>query len=141
MSEVALDGVKKYLDTTLVLKNITFMVNDGEKAGIIGENGCGKTTVLKLIAGILKLNHCAGYPYAPIPPGFDEGWVKISKNSSCAYLDQIPQYADGLKVLDVLKLSFSEIYSIENELRQLELSMQKQEGTENLAEPWQNTVS
>lgn len=128
MSEVALDGIKKYLDTTLVLKNITFMVNDGEKAGIIGENGCGKTTVLKLIAGILKLNHCAGYPYAPIPPGFDEGWVKISKNSSCAYLDQIPQYADGLKVIDVLKLSFSEIYRIENELRQLELSMQNQEG-------------
>jgi ATP-binding cassette subfamily F protein 3 len=70
MHEISFDGVKKYLDATLVLRNISFQINKGEKVGIIGENGSGKTTILKLIAGILKLNHCAGYPYAPIPPGY-----------------------------------------------------------------------
>lgn len=73
MAEISFDGVKKYMDTTLVLKNITFMVTEGEKVGIVGENGSGKSTILKLIAGILELNHCAGYPYAPVPPGYDEG--------------------------------------------------------------------
>lgn len=130
MAEVALEGVKKYLDSTLVLKNVSFLINNGEKAGIIGPNSSGKSTVLKLIAGILKLNHCAGYPYAPVPPGYDEGWVKISKDTSCAYLDQIPQYPEGMRVIDVLKLSFAELYSIENEMRLLENSMQSQEGAE-----------
>ena len=83
--EISLDKVKKYLDTSLILENITFNVTDGEKVGIVGENGCGKTTILKLISGILPMNHCAGYPYAPIPPGFDEGWVNTPKNASIAY--------------------------------------------------------
>lgn len=124
MKDLFVNGVKKYLDSTLILKNITFMVNEGERAGIIGENGSGKTTILKLIAGILTLNHCAGYPYAPIPPGFDEGWVVLPKDTVCAYLDQIPDYKEGVKVIDVLKLAFEEIYSLEVQLRSLEEEMQ-----------------
>ncbi|MBH1940428.1 ABC-F family ATP-binding cassette domain-containing protein [Mobilitalea sibirica] len=130
MSEIALDGVKKYMDTTLVLKNITFLITEGEKVGIVGGNGCGKTTILKLIAGLLKLNHCAGYPYAPVPPGYDEGWVKISKDTTVAYLEQIPQYADNMKVIDVLNQSFEEIHMVEKEMHLLEKSMQELEGKE-----------
>lgn len=128
MYGITLDGVKKYMDTTLVLKNITFQINEGEIVGIIGNNGCGKTTVLKLIAGILELNHCAGYPYAPVPPGFDEGWVRMSKGITCSYLEQIPQYDKVLKVIDVLNLSFTEVYEIEVKMRQLERDMTYLEG-------------
>lgn len=130
MVEITLDGVKKYMDTTLVLKNISFHVTEGERVGIVGENGCGKSTILKLIAGILKLNHCAGYPYAPVPPGYDEGWVKISKNTTCAYLEQIPQYERNMKVVDVLNLSFEEVHRIEEEMHRLEREMQVLEGKE-----------
>lgn len=130
MLEISLDGVKKYLDDKLVLKNITFLVTGDEKVGIVGENGSGKSTILKLIAGILKLNHCAGYPYAPIPPGYDEGWVTISKDATCAYLEQIPQYMENMKVIDVLNLSFDEVDRIELQMHQLEKSMQALNGTE-----------
>lgn len=130
MYDIALDGVKKYMDTTLVLKEITFMVNGGEKAGIIGENGCGKSTVLKLISGQLTLNHCAGYPYAPVPPGYDEGWVIKPKEAVCAYLDQMPDYPEGLKVIDVLNLAFEEVRKIERDMRKLEEDMKVYEGRE-----------
>ena len=130
MYDIALDGVKKYMDTTLVLKDITFMVNGGEKAGIIGENGCGKSTVLKLISGQLTLNHCAGYPYAPVPPGYDEGWVIKPKEAVCAYLDQMPDYPAGLKVIDVLNLAFEEVRKIELDMRKLEEEMEIYEGRE-----------
>ncbi len=130
MSEIIFDGVKKYMDTTLVLKNISFIVTEGEKVGIVGENGCGKSTILKLIAGIIKLNHCAGYPYAPVPPGYDEGWVKLSRDTTCAYLDQLPSYEDHLKVIDVLNLSFEEVYRLERELHRLEEEMQSLTGME-----------
>jgi ATPase subunit of ABC transporter with duplicated ATPase domains len=128
MSELYLDGVKKYLDTTLILKNVTFMVNEGERVGIVGENGSGKTTILKLIAGILTLNHCAGYPYAPVPLGYDEGWVILPKNKNCAYLEQIPDYPEGMKVIDVLNLAFYEVYGIEKEMRALEEKLSELEG-------------
>ncbi len=130
MSDLYLDGVKKFLDTTLILKNVTFMVNGGEKAGIVGENGSGKTTILKLIAGLLKLNHCAGYPHAPVPLGYDEGWVVVPKGETCAYLDQIPNYPEGTRVIDVLNMAFDELNRIELELRALEEQMKEQEGTQ-----------
>lgn len=130
MLEVSFDGVKKYLDTSLILKNISFMVTEGEKVGIVGENGSGKTTILKLIAGILHLNHCAGYPYAPVPPGYDEGWVNTPKGAVCAYLDQIPQFPYGTSVLDVLKSAFDEVYRLEKDIHELEAEMQHLEGVD-----------
>lgn len=121
--DVQFNGVKKYMDATLVLKDVTFLISGGEKVGVVGENGSGKSTVLKLIAGILKLNHCAGYPYAPVPPGYDEGFVIKSDNAICAYLEQIPEYPMGMKVIDVLKLAFKEIYEMEHKLRSMEEDM------------------
>ena len=129
MKDIFVNGVKKYMNTTLVLKNVTFMVNEGERAGMVGENGSGKTTIMKLIAGKLALNHCAGYPYAPVPPGYDEGWVLLSKDTTCAYLDQIPDYEAGIRVIDVLNMAFEEVYKLEAELRSLEVEMQQAEGT------------
>ncbi|ABR47726.1 ABC transporter ATP-binding protein [Alkaliphilus metalliredigens QYMF] len=125
MHELSFDGVKKYMNEALVLKDVSFQLSEGEKVGIIGQNGSGKTTVLKLIAGILKLKHCEGYPYAPVPPGYDEGWVKITKGSTCSYLEQIPEYTEGVKVINVLNMAFKEVYSIEKEMRELEEKMKE----------------
>ena len=58
MFELSLINVKKYMDATLVLKNINFQVYAGEKVGIVGVNGSGKSTILKLIAGIEQMNYC-----------------------------------------------------------------------------------
>lgn len=130
MADLSLSGVKKYMDTTLVLNNITFLVNEGEKVGIIGENGSGKSTILKLIAGIITLNHCAGYPNAPTPLGYDEGWVILPKDATCAYLDQIPEYPEGLKVIDILNLAFEEVRGIEKEMHRLEEEMKTLKDTD-----------
>lgn len=130
MVEIMLNGVKKFMDTTLILKNVTFIVNEGEKAGLVGENGSGKSTVLKLIAGIETLNHCAGYPNAPVPPGYDEGWVLLPKGLTCSYLEQIPDYPKGLKVIDILNSAFQELHEIEREMRALEEEMVRLQYTE-----------
>ncbi len=119
MFELTLNGVKKYMDATLVLKNISFQIFSGEKVGIVGVNGSGKSTVLKLIAGVLPMNYCIGYPGAT-SPGYDEGFICKPREATCAYLEQIHKYEDGIKVIDVLKLAFEEVYSIENKMRELE---------------------
>lgn len=122
MFELSLIGVKKYMEATLVLKDITFQVYSGEKVGIVGVNGSGKSTILKLIAGIEPMNYCIGYPDA-YSPGYDEGFVNLPRGASIAYLEQLPQYSDELKVIDVLNLAFEEIHSIENRMRELEDKM------------------
>ena len=130
MFELSLINVKKYMDATLVLKNINFQVYEGEKVGIVGVNGSGKSTILKLIAGIEQMNYYAGYPQTS-SYGYDEGFVCVPREATCAYLEQIPQYEDGMKVIDVLKAAFDEVYTIENKMRELEEKMKSLE-TENL---------
>lgn len=127
MFELSLNGVKKYMESTLVLKNITFQVYAGEKVGIVGVNGSGKSTILKLIAGVEPFNYWPGYPETS-SPGYDEGWISKPREAACAYLEQIPQYDCGLKVIDVLNLAFREIHDIENEMRKLEEKMKTLEG-------------
>ncbi len=122
MFELSLNSVKKYMDATLVLKNITFQVYSGEKVGIVGANGSGKSTILKLIAGIEPMNYCIGYPGAT-SPGYDEGFICTPRGATKAYLEQIPEYPDSVKVIDVLNLAFAEIHGIENEMRKLEDKM------------------
>lgn len=123
MTELSLDGIKKYFDTTLILKNVTFDIFTNEKVGLIGANGCGKSTVFKLIAKIIPMEYCIGYPGAYYIPGYDKGFINIAKNRTCAYLEQDPVYDEDLLVIDVLKLAFEEVYALEQKMRELENKM------------------
>lgn len=129
MFELKLVGIKKYMEATLVLENITFEAYEGDKIGIVGANGSGKSTILKLIAGIEPMNYYPGYPQTS-SNGYDEGLIKRTNEPSCAYLEQSPTYPEGLKVKDVLNLAFDEIDNIETQMRELEEQMKHVEGTE-----------
>lgn len=129
MFELKLNGIKKFMEATLVLKNITFEAYDGDKIGIVGANGSGKSTILKLIAGIEKMHYYPGYPQTS-SYGYDEGLIHfVPKGLTTAYLEQMPVYPEGLKVIDVLNLAFEEIETIEKQMRELEEQMKIVEGT------------
>ena len=113
----------------MFLRILIFKYISGEKVGIVGVNGSGKTTVLKLIAGILPMDYCVGYPGAT-SPGYDEGFINKPSGVTCAYLEQIPQYENGIKVIDVLKMAFSEVYEIEEKMHKLEDEMKVLKGEE-----------
>jgi ATP-binding cassette subfamily F protein 3 len=129
MFELLVTGLKKYMDSTLVLKNITFQAYAGEKVGIIGANGCGKSTLLRLIAGIEPMNYWPGYPQTS-SFGYDEGFISIPEKATIAYLEQIPRYGDDMRVMDVLNMAFDEVRGIEREMRKLETEMKALHGSE-----------
>lgn len=108
MIELALNGINKFFGATKVLENITFDVQTGEKVGIVGRNGSGKTTVLKIIDGIESQ---------------DEGMLSIRKGATLGYLDQIPSFPQDFTVLKVLESAFDELHKISDEMRMLENNM------------------
>jgi iron(III) transport system ATP-binding protein len=54
MSAVEFKNVSKSYQDNLILKNISFRINDGEFVSFLGPSGCGKTTSLRLVAGLEK---------------------------------------------------------------------------------------
>jgi len=98
-------GTKKILD------GVTFSLDESDKLGIIGVNGCGKSTLFKLILGELEP---------------DEGNVYISKNKTVGVLRQNDAFCDfrdedgDSSALEVMIRSFPELLSAETRLSELE---------------------
>jgi ATPase subunit of ABC transporter with duplicated ATPase domains len=113
MIDLSLKNIQKYYGANKVLEDITFEVKVGEKIGLIGGNGSGKTTILKIIAGIEDLNG---------------GTLSIRKGATVGYLDQIPVYPDDYRVMDILNSAFEDIYEIKNKMRYFERQMGLEEG-------------
>ncbi|RAV00227.1 ribosomal protection-like ABC-F family protein [Paenibacillus sp. YN15] len=108
MLTVNCQNVKKYHAAQLVLENVTFGLLHGEKAGLVGRNGCGKTTLLRLVA---KLDNP------------DEGMLAVRKNARIGYLEQIPGVAAGLTVREVLEAGFRELLDCRERMTVLESAM------------------
>jgi len=118
--------MKRFGDN-LVLNNITFTVYDKERVALVGRNGCGKSTILKLLAGIEPMDRDDRLDSRD---GRLKGWIKIPKGVTVGYLNQLPEYAGNLKVIHILKSAFEEVYTIEKNLRELENTMSTLEGEE-----------
>lgn len=92
---------KKYLSHS-VLEGVGFSIPRGKIVGLLGPNGCGKTTILKLISGLLQL---------------DEGEIRINgicpgqqTKSMISYLPERSYLNDWMKISDILNL-FSDFYT------------------------------
>ena len=109
MSEISFRAVGKTYDGfTYPLRDLSFDVYKGEHVALLGENGSGKSTVLKLISGALSP---------------DEGEIFISRQSSVAVLTQIPNFPADFSTEDVLKDAQRELFEAETRLRELEKQM------------------
>ena len=101
-------NVQKYHGAELVLNSITFDIRQGEKIGLIGRNGCGKTTLFHLLNGEDRP---------------DQGQISIRKGSVVGLLSQIQEVNGDETVYDVLQRSFAEPLQWQCRLRELELEM------------------
>ena len=104
MTVLDVNNVCKRFDIELLLDGVSFKLNRGEKVGLIGGNGCGKTTLLKMIAGIEDPS---------------SGVITRPGGSRVGYLAQEPAY-DGRTVSEELLEAFSEISGTSRQLKLLE---------------------
>lgn len=113
MIELSINKLEKYLDSNKIFDDITLNIYDGEKVGIVGDNGCGKTTLLKIICGIYEMTRD------------DKGSIFITKNASISYLNQMPSYSQDTTVLDVLNKAFDTVKEAEVKMKELESKMRE----------------
>jgi len=91
-----------------ILKDVTFSINEGDKVGIIGGNGEGKSTLFKIISKELS---------------YDSGEVFIDKNKTIGYLSQNIDLDLNNTIYEEMNLVFKEFIDIENKLKELEIKM------------------
>jgi len=100
-----LDRVGKEYDGQWLFRNCSVQCNPGDKIGLIGDNGVGKTTLFDLLEN-------------RIPP--DEGSIEVANRVQFARVEQIPSLEEGRTVLEHALSVFRCLYEMENRLRHLE---------------------
>ena len=84
MNLLTMEHITKAYTDRVLLNDVAFSINENEKIGVIGINGMGKSTLLKVTAGI--------EPY-------DEGKISMGKQVKISYLPQTPEFEEGTTVL------------------------------------------
>ena len=111
--------VKGFEQGNDILKGITFDVNAGERVGILGRNGCGKTTFFRILSGELQP---------------DAGTVYIAAGRRLGLISQIPVYPDGWTTEDVLREAHRRLYDMEARMNELTARMASDNSPALLAE-------
>ena len=115
MIEIALREVEKYYGSNQVLKGVSFEVKTGDRLGLLGKNGAGKTTVFRVITGI---DSC------------DAGVVSIRKGAHIGMLDQFFEFTASWTVSNVLYSAYDDLMKIRQRLTQLERLLGCESGSE-----------
>lgn len=110
MADLSINQLTKYYGDRLILDGITFDIQAGEKVALLGANGTGKTTLFHCITGRLP---------------FDGGTVTTGAGKTVGVIDQMPDFAPGTTVEDVLRSAFHETDGIMAQMTRLENEMAK----------------
>lgn len=105
---LSLQGIQKSFGTNEVLRDASLVLQDGQRMGLVGVNGCGKSTLMKIIAGIETA---------------DGGTMTMQKGLKLGYLAQQGQVGEGRTVLEELESVFEPVQRMEQQLRDLEHQM------------------
>lgn len=113
MAIVSAQGLEKTFYIDPILKDVGFLIEAGEKIGLIGNNGSGKTTLMAMLAGELT------------PDG---GSISTTKDLEVGYLAQHVAVTEGASIYEECMASFQAVIELEEKLRAMEMEMAHLEG-------------
>ncbi|EEL84128.1 ABC transporter ATP-binding protein uup [Bacillus cereus AH1271] len=108
MTICSVNNVTKSFGGNIIFENISLEVKNGERVGLVGRNGSGKTTIFQLLTGMESL---------------DAGAIHMKKGTCIGHVAQIPKFDEDMTVYDVLSSAFKAEKELEREMRTLEKNM------------------
>ena len=102
-----------------LLQGLSFEVQEGECVAILGRNGCGKTTLFKILTGEMD---------------YDDGEVYVNPNKKLGLISQIPKFPALYTVEDVLRSAYANILAAKRKMEALEKEMAEGATAEQLRE-------
>jgi len=123
-----IENIYKYFNGEPLLRDISLTIEDREAVGLIGANGCGKTTLLNIITGSESFDKTAD----------GLGSVSISSKATIGYLRQNSGLDTQRTILEEMKDAFSELYEIKARMKELSAQMETAAGDEleNISEEY-----
>ena len=102
-----------------LLEGLSFEIQEGERVAILGRNGCGKTTLFKILTGEMD---------------YDDGEVYVNPGKRIGLISQIPKFPAGWTVEDVLRSAFTPLLRCREKMEALERAMEGGATAEQLRE-------
>lgn len=116
MIVLSCNNLNKSFGIDTILENISFTVNEGDKVGIIGVNGTGKTTLFKVLSGIY---------------GYDSGDIYLGKGVEIGYLEQNTNFQSEKTIYEEVLEVFSDLMDMEKYIRDLEIKIAEEGSNPN----------
>ncbi len=102
-----------------LLEGLSFEIQEGECVAILGRNGCGKTTLFKILTGEMD---------------YDDGQVFVNPAKRIGLISQIPKFPEGYTVEDVLRSAYADVTAAKRKMEALEKAMAHGASPEQLRE-------
>ncbi|MBO7098859.1 MAG: ABC-F family ATP-binding cassette domain-containing protein [Bacteroidaceae bacterium] len=105
---ISIDNLSVEFSARPLFSNISYVINDKDRIALVGKNGAGKSTMLKIIAGLQEPT---------------SGVIAVPRDTSIAYLPQVMVLSDECTVLEETEKAFAHIHEIQKELERLNNQM------------------
>ena len=113
MIALSVNKISKSFGATTIFEELSMDVQEGERLGLIGPNGCGKTTMMKILMGV---------------EDHQNGSIAFKKGITVGYLNQLPDYDASMTIIQVMTMAFDKLTAMKEKMGSFEKSFSNLEG-------------